>query len=78
MLLWIACTSAWLVGLGAQNGLRSEMGRIVLFTAGPQGKRGWRLEEVGYGGPVRSDQLLKVPLLLRVMGAGAQEETPRL
>lgn len=42
--LWIACTSVWLVKLGAQYGVRMEMGCIVLFTAGPQGKGdgGWR------------------------------------
>lgn len=46
-----------LVGLGAQDGVSREMRRIVLFTAGPQGRgeegmdgRLGRLGEVGYGG----------------------------
>lgn len=32
-----------------ERSVRREMGRIVLFTAGPSGKGSWRVEEVGYG-----------------------------
>lgn len=44
LMLWIAWTSAWLVEPGAQNVVRRDMGRIVLFTTGPQGTG---VEEVG-------------------------------
>lgn len=66
-MLWIAWTSAWLVGPGAQIGLRREMGRIVLFTAGPQGKGGggWRMLVMEVWGGYVMPQAAQ-PLLLSV------------